>query len=171
MVLATVWLGACKKEIDELLTFEIKNERTFPVPKESLDPNLAVMNFPVSVATNSDKEFQENNTLASLVKDIRLSEASFELPDNSTEDFGFLEDMEVYIAMPDGSDRVLLAEAHNIPANVGKRLVLTPSGNKMDKYVKSDEYAISMQGKMRRPVNDDLTVTSKIVFKVTAAVL
>ena len=57
------------------------------------------MPLPVSgVASDTEADFRNNNTSTSLVTAVIAREVYLTMPDNATEDFGFLEKMDIYIA-------------------------------------------------------------------------
>jgi hypothetical protein len=176
-LLAICVLSACKKEIEtveKLFTFEMRNEKSFTAKKDEVNQayNAGLTQpFPLDIASDSEAEFKKNNTSTNLVKNIKLQELKMEMPSTSAEDFSFLTEINAYIAYKDGSEPVLMATAKNIPANVGKTLILTPTENAMDKYVKTGNYSLIIDGKFVRPVVSDLNIRSSMIFSVTASPL
>ena len=184
-VLVLALFSGCKDEVEEvekILSFDITNTKTFTAPM--MQVNLAYMaqqqnpNFtmplPISgVSSSSEADFQKNGTSTNLVKNIVAKELILTLPDNSPESFSFLEKMDVMIASDStGHDAVLMAYNHNIPNTPDKRLVFTPTGTSMDKYVKSGKYALILNNvKVRRAVVSDLDITANLTFGVTASPL
>jgi hypothetical protein len=60
-------------EVEDLLTFTISDETQFTV--QSTSPlNLPIEIATPSVTTNSNQKFENNNTKADLVKDVKLTE-------------------------------------------------------------------------------------------------
>lgn len=171
-------LSACKKEVEnveKLFTFEMRHEQAFVAKKDEINavynyvgPDLA---YPLEIASDSEAEFKRNNTSTALVKNIKLQELKLAMPPSVSEDFSFLKDIEVYVAHKDGSEPLLMAYARNIPATVGKTLMLTPTENAMDKYVKSGNYSMKINGKMARMVTSDLDIKANMIFSVTASPL
>jgi hypothetical protein len=176
--------SSCKKEIDDveekLFSFDISNEKSFTIPKVQVDTAYAWqqrfginMPLPVSgVASTTEAELQKNNTTTSLVKNIKLRELVLTVPDNSAEDFSFLEKMDVYIAMEDGSEPILMAYNRDIKTTVGKKLVFQPTESSMDKYVKAGKYSLQLKDtRLRRTVNANMDVMAKLIYSVTASPL
>src|SRR5688572_2463407 len=108
--------AGCKKEIDDveekLFSFDITHEKPFTVKKKEIDkadsiqqkyPGFSIPLKVSGVSSSSEANFQQNNTTTSLVKNIILQELILTVPAGSADDFAFLEKMDVYIAMEDGS--------------------------------------------------------------------
>ena len=181
-VLVMALFTSCKEEVDEvekILSFDITDTKTFVAPMAQVNAAYSLQQagytttLPVTgLSSTAEAEFQKNGTTTNLVKNIVPKELIFTLPDNSTESFSFLEKVDVEIAMKDGSDPILLAYNRNIDPNVGKRLVLTPTENSMDKYVKAGEYSMNLTNvRLRRTVSSDLNITATVTFGVTASPL
>lgn len=183
-VLVLALLAGCKKEvenIEKILSFDITNTKEFTAPmllvnlaynEQKKDPNYS-MPLPVTgVSSSAEADFQKNGTTTNLVKNIVVKELILTLPDNSPETFSFLEKMDVYITMADGSEPMLMAFNRNIDPDVKRRLVFTPTETTMDKYVKAGTYGLRLTDvKLRRPVTSDLKITANITFGVTASPL
>lgn len=181
-VFALALFSGCKKEVDEvekILSFDIQSTKQFDATMAQVNAAYGFQQagytttLPVTgISSTAEAEFQKNGTTTNLVKNIVPKELIFTLPDNSTESFSFLEKVDVEIAMADGSDPILLAYNRNIDENVGKRLVLTPTTNTMDKYVKAGEYSMNLTNvRLRRTVTSDLKITATVTFGVTASPL
>jgi hypothetical protein len=183
-VLVLALFAGCKKEVEEvekILSFDITNTKTFTAPMNEVNLAFALqqqdstftMPLPVKgISSSSEADFQKNGTSTNLVKNIVPKELILTLPDNSPESFAFLKRMDIEITMADGSEPLLMAYNRNIPANVGKRLVFTPTQNTMDKYVKAGEYGLRLTNvRLRQPVTADLNITANLTFSVTASPL
>ena len=87
--------SSCDK-VDELLTFSISTSTEIPIEK------TLVISLPFdiptpSIKTNSESEFENNNTSAKLVKNVLLDELKLSIisPDDKT--LSFLKDITIYI--------------------------------------------------------------------------
>src|SRR5262245_41371792 len=84
-------------EIDKLLTFNISEESSFTV--NSGLPISSPFEIPTpDVTTNSSADFENNNTKASLVKDVRLKELKLTITDPENQNFDFLKSVHLYIS-------------------------------------------------------------------------
>ena len=103
--LLAVTLFACKK-LSQLLTFEISNTENITIPASGI-LNVPIIS-PVPVTMNSQESFENNNTSASLVKDVILKKLTLAITDPANENFNFLKSIKLYIGT-DEYDKVPLA--------------------------------------------------------------
>ncbi|MER2997262.1 hypothetical protein [Pontibacter populi] len=162
-VLLTFAITACDK-IDDLLTFYINEETTIVV--ESNFPIGLVAFDPVTIPTNSEETFKNNNTRAELVKDVTLNKLTLSIPEEEGADFDFLKKIEIYIAA-DGLDEVKVAYLEDVPMNV-KTLNMNLTNAKLDEYLKKDSYTVRTRAELRSSVVSDVNVKAAMRFKVTA---
>ena len=152
------------KQLDRLLTFEIKSSDNIKVPASSL-VNVPLI-APVPVAVKSQETFQNNNTNANLVKDVSLTRLTLTITDPATENFNFLKRITIFIGTSQ-SDKVPLAALDNVPAGISS-IELQPAGSKLDKYIKAEQYTLYTEVELRSSVARELTLRADSRFKVTA---
>lgn len=165
--LTGIMLFKCS-EIDELLTFRISHQTSMTI--QSASP----LNLPVSVptpaiTTNSSQQFQNNNTRADLVKDVRLEDLSLTITSPSSKTFSFLRSINIYIST-DQNDEIKVAYLDNIVTSASM-IMLTPVNVKLDKYVKSDTYKLRTEIVTKETLAQDVEVKVDLRFKVTARAL
>lgn len=153
----------CEK-LDRLLTFEIKSSENIKVPASSL-VNVPLI-APVPVNVKSQETFQNNNTNANLVKDVSLTKLTLTITDPAAENFDFLKSITISIGTSQ-NDKVPLASLENIPTGVSS-IELKPSGSKLDKYIKAEQYTLYTEVTLRSSVARELTLRADSRFKVTA---
>ena len=161
--LALLFCFSCKK-LAQLLTFEISDSQDIKVPASSV-VNVPFIS-PVPVTMNSQQSFQNNNTSANLVKDVRLTKLTLTISDPATENFNFLQSIKIYIATND-SDKVLLASQDNVPTGVST-IELVSSNTQLDKYIKASSYTLYTEVALRSSVAEQITVRADSKFRVTA---
>ncbi|MBX0291626.1 hypothetical protein K3G63_14340 [Hymenobacter sp. HSC-4F20] len=157
-------LSSCDK-LDKLLTFYIEDSQSVKIAS-AFPIGQFVPLTPIAVTTRSDEKFKNENTSANLVKDVKLDRLTLTITDPSSENFDFLQSINIYIST-DQNDRILLASADNVPTGVST-LQLTPTSQKLDKYVKAGSYTLSTEAKIRKPISKDITIRTDSRFKVTA---
>src|SRR4051812_10079822 len=114
-VILVLSLFGCSK-VDELLTFFISDQTSFRIESSSpLDLPFEIAT--PDVTTNSSQKFQNNNTSASKVKDVKLEEMRLTVTNPAGKNFNFLKSCKVYISTTQNNE-ILLASAENIPMNV-----------------------------------------------------
>ncbi len=164
-IVLSIFAASCE-QIENLLTFEIEDTIEFTIPSST------VINSPISIPTppiqsSSTQTFENNNTNASLVKNVSLKDLNLKILKPETKTFRFIQSIEIYISAED-VEEVLLASKYNIPENVGNTLILDTSGEKLDNYIKKGQYDIRTVVQVKEIPGQDVTVDAKMVFKVTA---
>jgi hypothetical protein len=162
-----VCLTQCK-EVDDLLTFTIADQVTITVPSNS-PLNLPVELATPDVTTNSSQKFANNNTEASLVKDVKLQELSLQIQTPAGKTFSFLKSVQLYISTT-SSNEILLASLDNIPMTATS-ISLTPTQEKLDVYAKSSSYKLRTAIVMRETLTQSVEMKADLKFRVTAAPL
>ncbi len=162
--LLSTLLVSCK-ELDELLTFTITDQVGFTI--ESTSPLDLPLNIPTpDVTTNSQQKFENNNTTAALVKDIRMDNLTLTITDPTGKTFSFLKSIHLYIST-NNSDEIELAYHDNVPADVSTVALITTS-EKLDAYVKSSSYRLRTSVVTREALGEPVDVQADLKFKVTA---
>ena len=102
------------------------------------------------------------------MKEIKLSEADLEIINPTGKSFGFLSEIEVYMSMEDGSQKIKIAYNNNIPENNGSVVELTTSNDELDKYLKAEKFKLDFKYKMRETTNQDITIEVQQKYSVKA---
>lgn len=166
-LLLGISLTACEK-VDKLLTFYIEDEQTIEIPSQvnnGFPLGTLIPLSPVAVSTNSQAEFENNDTRADLVKDVSLDELKLTLADPS-QNFDFLKDIEIFISN-DANEELRLAFYNDIPLGQNT-LLLNSTGAKLDKYLREPAYKIITKARLRKAIANDITIKANMRFKVTA---
>jgi len=156
-------LFSCEK-INQLLTFNIESSQDIKIPATGLINSPVIA--PVPATVNAQESFKNNHTSANLVKDVSLSRLALTVTDPAAESFDFLKGIKIYIGT-DNSDKVLLASLDNVPTGVST-IVLVPSNEKLDKYIKAESYTLYTEVTLRSSVAKEVTIRADSRFKVTA---
>jgi len=157
-------LISCNK-VDDLLTFNISDEATFTVE------STALVNVPIpvptpEVATNSSREFENNDTRADLVKDVRLNDLKLSIVSPSGKTFSFLKSIQVFIST-NQNDEIVLASLDNVPSSASV-IDLETTSEKLDTYVKASSYKLRTSIVTRETLTEDVEIRMKLNFTVTA---
>jgi hypothetical protein len=151
--------------IDDLLTFTIDTQTTFKIAS-GFPIGTAINVITPDVTTNSSSTFENNNTKAALVKDVKISELKLTITDPSNRSFSFLKSIHLYIST-DANDEIELAylDEINSTSNI---LNLTCTSQSLDKYIKAPSYKIRAKAVLKESLTQDITVKSDMKFRVTA---
>jgi hypothetical protein len=160
-------LSGCK-DVADLLTFTIDHSVTFQVE------NSSPINLPIEIATpevptNSSQTFQNNNTNAGLVKDIKLQEIKLTVTNPSGKTFSFLKSITLFISTSQ-TNEIELASLDDVPATA-TTITLTPTNAKLDEFVKASSYKLRTSLVMRETLTQTVDVKTDLKFKVTASPL
>lgn len=142
----TLLLGTagCKKILD-LLTFQINDSTSFQLPATGPVPGGVgpVLTLPgITVNSTSSSTFQSNNTAADYVQDVTLDRLALTITDPAGQNFDFVKSISISIASDAaGTNKVPLASLSPVPT--GQTTInLTPSGQKLDLYLKNGTYTL-----------------------------
>ncbi len=153
------------KTIQQLLTFYIDDSQTVHIPASPTAITMISLP-PVSVSTQSDAKFKNNNTSANLVKDITLNKLTLTITDPTAQNFNFLQKIEIDIST-NANDQIRLAYLDVIPQNVSS-IDLNLTDAKLDSYVKASSYTLTTKVQTNQPLAKDVTMRVDTRFKVTA---
>jgi hypothetical protein len=150
--------------VDNLLTFSIDNQTSITIP--SGFPINAPFDLSAETTSNSSSVFENNNTKADLVKDVRLKELKLTITDPTNKNFSFLKSVHMYISTND-SDEIELAFLDDINST-SNSITLTPTEEKLDKYVKAESFTLRVKAVTKETVTEDITIKADMKFQVTA---
>lgn len=171
LLLGTV---GCKK-IAELLTFQVNDSTTFQLPASGPLPGGVAGPFVtlpgVTVSSTSNSTLQSNGTSAEYIKDVTLDRLALTVTDPAGQNFDFVKGIVISIASDAaGTNKVLLASLNPVPT--GQTTInLTPSGQKLDAYLRSGSYTLFTTVEMTQlGLSRATTVRADSRFNVKATV-
>lgn len=165
LFLVVIGLFVCCNAIDKLLTFTVTNETNFTI-NSGLPLNSPIDVPSPDVTTNSSTQYNNNNTRADLVKDVKLTELKITITNPANKNFSFLKAIHLYIAT-DGSDEIELAYLDNINSTANT-LNLTCTSAKLDKYVRASSYKLRTRVTTDETLSQSVDIKANMTFKVTA---
>jgi PBP1b-binding outer membrane lipoprotein LpoB len=151
--------------VDQLLTFTISNQTTFKIPS-GFPVGVPIDFVTPDITTNSSSEFENNNTKANLVKDVRLKDLTVTITDPANKTFSFLKSIRLYIST-DANDEIELAYKDDINST-SNTLTLLPTDAKLDKYIKAPSFKLRTEAVTKEAISQDITVKADMKFRVTA---
>ncbi|GAA4504722.1 hypothetical protein GCM10023172_31450 [Hymenobacter ginsengisoli] len=159
--------SSCQK-IADLLSFKVSDSTNFTIPATGLLAGTA-LNLPgIAVSSTSSSTYAGNNTTADYVQDVTLDKLTLTTTDPSTQTFDFLKSISIYIATDAaGSNKVLLASLNPVPTGQ-TTISLTPSGNKLDMYLRSGNYTLFTSAELAKALPQDTKVRADSQFNVKA---
>lgn len=161
-------LGACGKD-GKLLTFTISDTTTTTVDANILPFSLPFELPTPEVTTNSEAEFEQNDTRVDLVKDITLTQVQLTITSPADKTFSFLKSIKIYISA-DGVDEILLASKEDISSSA-QTLNLDLTDQSLDDYVKSSSYKLRTTVVTKETLTEEIDIQIFTEFEVTADLL
>src|SRR5688500_17451142 len=110
-LIMVVLLTGCN-DVEDLLTFHFSDRTQIHI--QSASP----LNLPVEIATpaitsSSHQQFENNNTKAELVRDVKLEQLKLTIVSPTGKTFSFLKNIRIFIST-DESDEIELASLDNV---------------------------------------------------------
>lgn len=158
-------LTACE-EIDKLLTFSINDRTTIHIEATPSPLTLPVVIATPDVTSDSQQQYANNNTHASLVKDVKLEQLKLTITDPPARTFSFLKTIRIFISS-DASNEIELASAENIAPDIST-LELITTKEKLDAYVKASAYNLRTEVTTDETLTEGVDIQVDLKFLVTA---
>ncbi len=157
---------SCEKIEDAIsFGFNIRNDFTLP-------PNIPIntpFNLPgIPMDYNADGTFEQNNTKAELVKEIKLDYFKLTITEPVGQDFTFVKDVELKLNK-DGVGEKLIAWKYDVSEDVGQVLDLEVTPDALDAYLKSNEgLTMSLRVTTDKLTTKEVKISSDIRVRVKA---
>ncbi|NJB36772.1 MULTISPECIES: hypothetical protein [Flavobacteriaceae] len=169
VLMLTLGLAIGCDKIDELTKFEMDYEQEVIIPSTTgIDLPFDV--FTPETETNSESEFEINDTRKDLIEEIKLIELVLQIENPTDSDFSFLESIEVFIAA-EGLEEQRIAFEEEVAPDTGMRLMLNTSDIDLQDYIKKDSFTLRLKTVTDEIINQDHTIKVKSVFFVDAKIL
>ncbi len=168
LFLSISWVSSCN-QIDEWTQFDIEYNESVNL-SATTGINLPIDLPTPPITTNSESEFEVNNTAKNLVEKINLKTLKLNITSPSDSDFSFLNSIEVYISA-EGMPETKIAWKNDIPNNQGKELKLEVSDTNLKDYILKDEIKLRLKTLTDEILGKDHTIDVHSVFFVDARIL
>lgn len=165
-VLSSILFG-CKKvgyvqfNVDYEANIVIQNGTGISVPLTILTPDIE---------TNSESEFEINDTRKDKIQHIRLTAMSLSITAPSGQEFDFLKDIELFISA-DGVDEILLAYVYDMTNSVGNTINISCSQSDFQEYIKQDKFDLRVRTVSDEFNLNDVEISINCTFNVDAKLI
>ncbi len=157
----------CKKE-NKGIRFKIKYESDFIIESGGfLDLPFDV--FTPDITTNSEQQFEANDTRKDKIEEIKLESLKLSLTAPTGGNFDFLKSIELYIKA-DGLDEVKYAFLNQVPDGQTILTMNTIDIN-LAEYIKKDKFSLRAKTVQDKILSQDAEIKANIVFDVRARLL
>lgn len=147
--------------IDYTTNFTIQATTIFGTPFDIITPE---------VTTNSESEFENNNTNTDLIESIKLTRLTLDLQSPESGDFNFLNEISIFIVAEDLPE-VLIASLFEIPENGARSLSLETEDVELRAYIQADSYRLRTETTTDQTIESDHEIEISTRFRVDAEIL
>ena len=119
------------------------------------------------IATNSEVEFESNNTKKDKIESIFLRDLELRIKSPSGETFSFLNSVELFISSPLHTEQ-RVAFKESIPSSVGTTLICDLLDVDLQNYVKDDKFTLRVKTVTDETIPQDVVVEVYSNFFVDA---
>jgi hypothetical protein len=123
-----------------------------------------------NIPTNSEQEFESNNTAKNLIEEIVLTELTLSILSPSNASFDFLKSIEIFISA-DGEAEKKVAWMDDIPKTSLKTIFLLTTSDDLKAYIKADKYKLNTKTVTRQLISQDTELEITNSFFVDAKIL
>ena len=156
---------ACE-EVEDLLTFRI-NDRTSIRVESNASPISLPFEIPTpDVTSNSQQQYENNNTHASLVKDVKLEQLKLTITSPASKTFSFLKSIRIFISS-DQYNEIELAASGEIPS-AASTIDMVPTKEKLDTYIRASSYNLRTEVITDETLTESVDIQVDLKFLVTA---
>lgn len=159
---------SCKK-VDELTQFELDYTTEITIPSSS-GLNLPFNIFTPDMETNSNTEFEINDTRKDKVEFISLRKLQLVLKTPASSDFGFLKSIEIYIDASGLAEKRIAFDT-DISSTIGKILNLEVTDDNLRDYIIQDEFSLRVKTITDELISQDHVIDVNSTFFVDAKIL
>jgi len=169
LALALLFTAFGCNKIAQLTSFSVKDHSSTTI-KSTTQLNLPFDVTTPDVTTESQNEYEGNNTAKNLVESIYLKELKLTITNPSSQSFNFLKDIEIYINA-NGKSEQLIASKYSIADDVGTILLLDPTDVNLKEYVSQDSYKLRLRVTTDKIISNDVSIDIDSKFSVKAKLL
>ncbi|SDD85345.1 hypothetical protein SAMN05421636_102114 [Pricia antarctica] len=159
-------ISSCDK-VDELTKFDLEYNSKVVVPGAT-GINLPFNMLTPDMETNSESQFEVNDTRKDLIEEIRLTKLQMVITAPTNADFSFLKTIEVFISA-EGLDEIKIAEK-DVDENAGSTLDVDVLDIDLKEYIKKDEFNLRLNTVTDEVINEDHEIDVNSTFFVDAKI-
>ncbi len=157
------------KEVDKLTHFNMSYTSNTTIPA-TFGIDIPIDIWTPNIPTNSETEFESNNTAKNLIEEIVLTKMTLTITNPADASFDFLKKIEIYISTDDVAEKKI-AWMDDIPQTGLKSITLETSGDDLKDYIKADTYKLNTKTVTRQLISQDTDLKIDNTFYVDAKIL
>lgn len=165
---ALLLLTSCDA-VDELTKFDLDYTTNYTIESNTIiDTPLDIIT--PEVTTNSETEFESNDTRKDLIESIKLKTMTLTLKSPSDGNFNFINEISIYIKA-EGLAEQIIASGIDLPENGAQQLTLGVDNVELKEYIKKDSYSLRVNTVTDGAITRDHNIDIRTVFRVDAKIL
>ena len=166
LIIFSFLLLGCK---NKLTHFNLDENFEATIPSSS-PVDLPFTIYTTEQTTNSEAEFESNDTRKDKIEQIILEELSIRITNPQGEDFSFLNSLEIYLSSTNQAEEKV-AYLNDIPQSVGDEINCNVVGQDLQKFVKDDKIKIRLVTVTDEIITQDIDVNIYTNFFVDAKLI
>ncbi len=166
VLLITLLFSGCKKKITQFYI----DYTSSVVIQSSVGELVPFSVYTPDVTTNSEFEFESNDTRKDKINSIKLSDLSLTITSPSNETFSFLNSIHVFISSPSQPEKKV-AFKESIPPTIGNKLICDIVDLELQEYIKDQSFKIRIETVTDETIPQDVYIDLYSNFFVDAKIL
>ena len=164
LMMISLSFNSCKK--NRFTQFRINYEMVVEIPS-STGINLPFNIFTPETKTNSEAQFEVNNTRKDLIEQIILEGLELEINSPNNGNFNFLKSVELYISA-EGLDDQKIAFKENLGNDNVRTIILETTNIDVQEYIKKDNFSLKLTTVTDEVTTSDYEIIIKSSFFIDA---
>lgn len=166
LLIITVLLFGCKNKLTQ---FNLDENFQTTIPASSPVDLPFTVNTPEQT-TNSEAEFESNDTRKDKIEQIILEELKITITSPQGEDFSFLNSLEIYLSSTVHAEEKV-AFLNDISNDIGSEITCNIVGQDLQKFVKDDKIKIRLVTVTDEVITQDIDINIYTNFFVDAKLI
>lgn len=168
LFLAFVVLNSCDV-VDDLTKFDLDYQTNYTVAATTIINTPFSLDTP-DVTTESDSNFESNNTHKDLIESIKLKGLKLTIDAPEDGDFNFLKEVHIYIEAED-LDELEIANVFELENTNSSFIELNVLGEELKAYIKKDSFNLRVRTVTDETINESHDIIIDTKFRVDAEIL
>lgn len=168
LFVAFVLLSSCDV-VDDLTKFDLDYQTNYTVAATTIINTPFSLDTP-DVTTESDSNFESNNTHKDLIESIKLKGLKLTIDAPEDGDFNFLKEVHIYIEAED-LDELEIANVFELENTNSSFIELNVLGEELKAYIKKDSFNLRVRTVTDETINESHDIIIDTKFRVDAEIL
>ncbi|NRD22225.1 hypothetical protein HNV10_03165 [Winogradskyella litoriviva] len=168
LFLAFVVLNSCDV-VDDLTKFDLDYQTNYSVAATTIINTPFSLDTP-DITTESDSNFESNNTHKDLIESIKLKSLKLTIDAPEDGDFNFLKEVHIYIEAED-LDELEIANVFDLENTNSSIVELNVISEELKAYIKKDSFNLRVKTVTDETLNESHDIIIDTKFRVDAEIL